>query len=375
MEGPRPLRPEEFDSLIEMINDVFSPERRTMREAFPLLFSRENAGNLFVFVDEGRVVSHVGILLGEIIVNSCRLLTASVGSVGTRPEYRGKGLAGKCLDAAEKRAVDEGASVMLISGQRSLYERFGAIRVGSALAYRVPAGPPGEGVMLRRGDTGDLETLASLYGRKPVRFHRPLEDWKKTVAALRFRAGWPKCHGLFLIESGGEQVAYVLSARYNRDDGPFTHVREFAGDPDAIAAALPAVAAHHDSPWIEMKAADFDPATRRALERAGHKGRREHLMGHSVKVSSAASFLRALAALVEERIGSAAAGALQVYPSADGGAEICVGEDRISFSPREFTALAFGQPEGTSLAEGNLAANVLSRVFPAPLPLVGLNYV
>lgn len=375
MEGPRPIKPEEFGFLIEMINDVFAPERRTMREAFPLLFSRENARNLFVFVDEGKVVSHVGILMREIIVNGCRLLTASVGSVGTRQGYRGKGLAGACLDAAEKRALDAGASVMLISGRRALYERFGAIQVGNALAYRVPAGPHGEGVTLRRADTGDLETLGSLYERKPVRFHRPLEDWKETVAALEFRTGWPARHGLFLIETGGEPVAYILSARYNRDDGPFTNVREFAGDPGAIAAALPAVATHHDASWIEMKAADFDPATRRALEEAGYEGRREHLMGHSVKVSSAGIFLRALAALVEERIGSAAAGALQVYPSSDGGAEICVGEDRFSFSPREFTALAFGQPEGTTLAEGNLAANVLSRVFPVPLPLVGLNYV
>ena len=143
MEGPRPVRPEEFSSLMEMINDIFTSERRMMREAFPLFFHPDNLQNLFVYVDGDRVVSHVGVLIRDMIVNGCRLTTASVGSVGTVPEYRGRGFAGACLDAAEEKAVSDGVSVTLISGRRSLYRRFGGVQVGSALVFDVPAGEAG----------------------------------------------------------------------------------------------------------------------------------------------------------------------------------------------------------------------------------------
>ena len=75
MEGPRPVRPDEFDSLMELINTVFSSHQGRMRDAFPLLFNCRNWENLFVFVDNSRVVSHVGLRLDEIIILN-RPLTA-----------------------------------------------------------------------------------------------------------------------------------------------------------------------------------------------------------------------------------------------------------------------------------------------------------
>jgi predicted N-acetyltransferase YhbS len=372
MDGPRPVRPEEFDSLMEMINDVFTSQRRMMREAFPLLFNRDNLENLFVFVDEGRVVSHVGVTIRDILINGCRLRTANVGSVGTREEFRGRGFAGACLDAAEAKAVADGVSVTLISGRRSLYRRFGGVQVGSALVLEVPAGEADRGIDVRRAGPEDVAVLERLYEREPVRFIRPLEDWKAALGALEARSGGNHRHGVFILAEHREPAAYAIASRHVWDEKPHTSVAEFAGSRSAIIAALPHLASELGSERIEIKAASFDTALRAAAHEAGLSGREDYLLGHTVKVSSVENFWKDLRPLVEERIGAAAVGAVALRATADGGCEFACANEARSFSAPDFTALAFGQPGGPTEGE---SVGILERIFPIPLPFPGLNYV
>ena len=100
MEGPRGLKATEFDSLCTLINTVFRGDGVGRMEAqYPLLFTPENYDELFVIVDEGVVVSHVGALTRDISVLGCRMSTMSIGAVATYESHRGRGLATQLMEA------------------------------------------------------------------------------------------------------------------------------------------------------------------------------------------------------------------------------------------------------------------------------------
>jgi len=373
MEGPRAVRSDEFERLMEVIDEIFAGGRRHMREGFPLLFNIDNLENLFVVIEDGRPVSHVGIIIRDIYVFGCRIKTASVGSVGTLEEYRGRGFAGACLDAAEKKAVADGASVTLISGRRSLYTRFGALQVGSSLVADVPAGDAAEGISPRRAGAGDISVLEGLYEREPVRFHRPLEDWEAMLKSLEARSRGKNDRAVFIVERADEPVAYVLGSHFIWDDVLHTRVGEFAGCRRSIMSALPAVCASLGSGAVEMRAPAWDTVMTGLLAAPGYQMHQQHLIGHTVKVSSVENFFRQIRPLIEERVGRSAAGALRCGTTAEGLYDCWIGEDRLTLEPSAFTALAFGQP--TPGDRERERSGVLDRIFPVPLPLVGLNYV
>ena len=57
MEGPRGARIEEAESLKELVGLVF---RKTLWEEYPQLFHDGNLKNCRVVVEDGKVVSHIG---------------------------------------------------------------------------------------------------------------------------------------------------------------------------------------------------------------------------------------------------------------------------------------------------------------------------
>ncbi|MCD6406082.1 MAG: GNAT family N-acetyltransferase [Planctomycetes bacterium] len=374
MEGPRPVRPEEFDSLIELINSIFTNEHGHMRESFPLLFDYRNCENLWVFVDNATVVSHVGTVINDVYVMGCRLKVASVGSVGTHQDYRGRGLAGACLAAAEQSAVEKGASITLISGSRSLYARFGAVQVGRALAVGIPAGAADRGLEVTKAAPRDAVVLERLYEREPVRFHRPLEDWKAALKALDVRCSDTRKHAVYIFSEHGEPAASCLCSAKHDEDGWYAWVREFAGSRSHVVGGLPAAAAALEAPSIKLKAPDFDPVLQHAIAAKGLSGRVDYLLGHTVKVSSLKNFVRDLKPCIEERLGRAGAGGLAFQEGPDGAYDVIVGEEHLPLAPAAFTALAFGGP-AQEAPEGPGEMQVLGGIFPVGLPFPGLNYV
>ncbi len=135
MEGPRALRAHELGSLSKLADTVFqSKNDGQMVYQFPVLFGSENHENLLVFVDGGKVVSHVGMVQRWASLAGCTVKVGLIGSVATYEDYRGKGLASQLFAAAAEKAVRDGCDFFMISGGRGLYRRAGA-----ADAARPPA--------------------------------------------------------------------------------------------------------------------------------------------------------------------------------------------------------------------------------------------
>jgi len=371
MDGPRPIRPEEFTSLSELVDSTFEGYSGGMRAAFPLLFDYKNCQNLWVFEDKGRIVCHVGCHIAEFLIYGCRLKMASVGSVATYPEYRGKGLATQALNAMEVQVVHEGAAVINISGSRDLYSRFGAVKVGRALVYSIPAGGAPVGLPIRRAAASDIFTIERLYEREPVRYHRPLEDWRAMFEAMSHDAVYRRS-AIYLLGDESAASGYVHMLYGARGDKFYARVGEYAGYRAQIVAALPAIARELGAASVELRVPDYDPSLRRASELTGVPSTADYLTHHTIKIPALETFVRGVKPYIEERLGRSGAGAIAFQPGTGGSYDVIIGEDRTPFDVPAFTTLVFGSPAEDASGGGE---GLLERIFPVPLPLPGLNYV
>lgn len=247
MEGPRGIRPDELPAVVALADDVFAPERRDMGPAFPTLFRVENADWLCTMWDGGRPVSLVGVWRGEVETFGRRLPVAHVGAVCTRPEYRGRGLAGRVLQEALLRLQRHGTAVVFISGGRRLYTRLGARPFGELRLLEV------EGSAARRlgpadcachqpavATDGILGELAALHAAEPVRHVRDAADWRALLPAKGYVP--PRDGGVGVVRRGGRAVAYVLWNASLRGPSPAEppplSVEEYAGDRQAVWAGV-----------------------------------------------------------------------------------------------------------------------------------------
>src|SRR5690349_13959669 len=133
VDGPRAVRDEDRESLDALTSVVFRPG---MPAQYPQLYDESNWENLRVVLEDGKCVSHVGMIERDALLFGCRIKTCCIGSVGTLPDYRGKGYAGACLDAVTEKAIADGVDIMIVSGDRNLYRMRGCLRVGRDLAFR-----------------------------------------------------------------------------------------------------------------------------------------------------------------------------------------------------------------------------------------------
>lgn len=266
--------------MVELVNQVFcvaTGRPPTMGQQFPQLFSPENAGNLFMYTEKERPVAHVGLWMGAVHIPGARLPVAAMGSVCTLPAYRGRGLAGRLVEAAWDRCRAEGRPLLFISGDRSLYLRQGAHRAGRfrnlhltrpASAGEAPAWAAVPGLGLRLAQLpADLPVVAALYQHEPVRWHRPLEAWPVLVEAAGFATIYDLRQELWLATVGEEPRACWVTGRGEALPGELLVLEAF-GDRQILAASLPQLLAATGTEQARLPVLDGDPLGP-ALEAAG----------------------------------------------------------------------------------------------------------
>ena len=127
IDGPRGSIPNELNELVELVSSVF---RLPMGEAFPTLFCKENADQMRIISADGKVVSHIGIVVRDMILNGCRISVGNIGGVCTHEDYRKRGYAWSIFENAMEKYRSEGVDMFLISGFRTLYRLHGCTFVG-----------------------------------------------------------------------------------------------------------------------------------------------------------------------------------------------------------------------------------------------------
>ncbi|OAB45312.1 GNAT family N-acetyltransferase [Paenibacillus glacialis] len=136
----RLVREHEMKEAALLAEEVFCKDKeRYMEYSFPTLFRPGVSQSYAAFNDQGKLVSFIGMVPFIIHSDNVRLYSYSIGAVCTDPAYRGQGLAGELFTLCQQHAKEAGASLMFISGDRSLYTRAGSVTFGKSKKYTLEA--------------------------------------------------------------------------------------------------------------------------------------------------------------------------------------------------------------------------------------------
>lgn len=245
----RRILPSEFEAAAKLADSVFrDAEQKSMKDAYPNSFSPSLTQSYGAFEDD-TIVSFVGFVPSIIKIAEARLNVYSIGGVCTHPDHRGKGYAGAILDLIREQSVQAGASLILVSGNRPLYERFGCrpfgdtttVELSSASAARILDKSISRDASIRLMAHTDWFHLKQLADLRVVGFEQSIWDLARLIDAGPTASNSKQMHRVWVAERHGKVVAFAVLAvpdgRITPKKAPF--LVEWAGDPD-LAAALAA---------------------------------------------------------------------------------------------------------------------------------------
>jgi hypothetical protein len=337
-----------------------------MFREYPTVFNEENAHNCLVMVDDGRVVTHVGMTLRWASIAGCTVRVACIASVATDEAYRNRGLASKVFAAACDKALAEGADFMMISGGRSLYRRVGAVDVGRDLIGTVDLATAkalhDRSIHIDDFRESDLDACAALYDTRVARFVRPLDDWQWLV---RSRSVMSQEVDINIARRKGAACGYFITGKKSKEG--VKEVIEFAGGDSVIAGALKSMLALSASRAVKMRLQQGDTALKALLESAGVLLKPEKTMGTLLLINFPQLMAR-LKPWFEQRLGIARAKTLSFKQEGERFL-FAAGDNAAALNRGEAATAIFGYPEKP------LLTGVLAEVFPCPTLYYGANYV
>ena len=374
-EAPRGATPADAELLGLLTSTVFrgaGAPADAMPSQFPLLYAESNLPNFRIIRHDSKPVSGVGIRISDAICLGHPFRIGSIGSVCTYEEHRGKGLATLLMHDSERHMRAEGVDLVIVSGGRGLYRRMNYEPAGQVGHYAVPAVNPPPGLAWRDADDEDVEAMARLYVQKPVRFRRPLEDFRATLAAFRIqvRAG----PGRTLVAEAGDRITAYLSALMRRRDGVLTlETSETAGDPEATIDLATTLAADQGTESFDLAVPGAHEDLSDACERRG-LARVDKPESGTFKLLDPERFVDRLRPLLAERASSEAALSLRAVNRVGGCAFQLNGERLDINSEADLLRLVF-EPgwEAGELPDGPLGS-FLASGFPLPMIMPGFNY-
>lgn len=381
MEGPRGARPEEFDSLRELANVVFRSGGRDgdMFAEYPQLFNAENAENLRVCVGERKCVCHVGMTERYASLFGCTIQVCCIGGVATYKEYRGQGLASACFDDAVAKASRDGVDIMIVSGDRNLYRMRGCLRVGRHTAFKlteetmaqVEQAAHHRVTVKALDDATELPLVTECYRDEPVRFLRPLDDY---FYARESRFVMNHHAEILTVRANGDFRGYVIAQTPGAEKK--VGIVEYAGDRQAILAALPELFRYFAASEVGWQVSGHDTLMQSLSEETGLQGAAFPGAG-TVKLINFPQLMERLHPYWEEKIGCKEAAQLAFRQHEDEYG-FRFADDELVTDRDTATRLLFGTPDRSELAaldgQGKIA-EVLQAILPLPTLWYGLNYV
>lgn len=140
LDGPRPARPDEMESIIALANQVMRIGQGlepTIATDYPFVYNSGNAENVTVVMDGSRTVSMVGSWINTVEIGDARLRSGGINCLATLPGYRGRGLATKVMNAAVEHMADAGCHIgRLTTDITNWYYRLGWENAGYLCTYR-----------------------------------------------------------------------------------------------------------------------------------------------------------------------------------------------------------------------------------------------
>ena len=373
IEGPRGTRPEERESLRQLVGTVFRP---SLMDEYPQLFHDGNLENCRVIHEDGKIVSHVGLTQQQASILGCTVRVGCIGGVATYKEYRGKGYATRLFDDASAKCYAEGVDFMIISGDRNLYRRAGCRKVGLDYDTTISLAHAEQfdnDVSIIPCTAADIPTISAFYRSKPVRFFRPREVYERAFQCSFVMNRRSDC---WLIKKGDATRSYVIVAQ-PRDGDAAVRILEYAGERSSILGAVPEIVKQYNRQSAVLHILGMDALMQNLLS----ENRIELQPGHSwgtVQIVNFPQLMNRMRPYFEEILGAAEANRFE-FTAEDGMYQIRYGVDVLTIPDRgELAHLIFGTCEEMVSdrlgGEGKTAA-LMREVLPIPAIWYGINYI
>jgi len=371
VEGPRLVRRNEVPELSNLLCEVFGFDGIYDKAEFTkgLLRPVQLRGGMIV-VEDGRPVSYILNVVDEVSVYGCRFKVASIGGVCTDKAYRNCGYAGQVLAETLRSTTAAGARVMIVSGNRSLYERNHCVPAGDLLAAstsREQMPSPDPSLTVRRFSVKDWGELSPLSAAEPVRFVRPYDFFAKCCC------WWDVSRPEVWVVSGSDgPLAYLsLLPPWRREERGSRSVGDYGGSRSAILGALPLICEATEVDTVSFRFPRQDRELSYLMSSQGFALKPSTLSG-THRVLNLPGLMHDLRPYLAARLSGSQLRRLSFDQSGESCA-ITLGSERLDMDLSAAVVLVFGG-KGAPRVGGELG-EVLRAVFPVPFPMPGFNYV
>ena len=377
LDGPRTLRADELEAAHRLAVTCFGHSTLSDLPSGP--YRPTSRQSLEVISYRGAPVSQIGMYFGRVSVFGSLVRIASIGGVGTHPDYRGLGLATRLLDHCMHELRARGARIMLVSGTRCLYHRAGCTPAQSFEPIVLEPGSlesDSTSVSIRPASVADAPLCARLYQGEPVHIERRVEEFQEHLESDGCGPGEDN----WIVEAEREPVGYVfLSVPWGRrrEDG----VREvllqgeYAGSRVALLDALAQLMGRLDLKELWMAVAWQDADLRQMIWKRGISGESTTMFGHTMRIVDFPGLLADLKDYVGARMTAHQLRAVRFYQDGDRYA-IVHGPHRMELDGAAMTRLVLGPAsamETKTPVPAPSPGEIASQLFPLPSFLPGLN--
>ena len=390
-DGPRMIRREEIIASDRLFRTCFNMPEANNEADLLASYAPPRRGGTYIMAHGGKPVSQIGIFHDQLKMYDEMIRTGSIGGVCTHPAYRKQGLASHLLEHCTQQLVNEGACLMLISGDEGVYMRLGNVFQGKYLYFSIKPGHSAQwrstptDLVLRRANEADALLCSQLYQAEPVHFERQKSDF---LAALHEPMINTYIHAdQWIVERAGQAVAYLfLGIPYHLMNDPSAGVRlvgEYAGSRVALADALHVVMNTGHLKEMTLPVAWQDVELIQSLQDGGQIGNMASLEGYTLRIINFPRFMEDLRPLMRARLGAKVLRGLrfeQTGPILGGIGNdrytIVRGTDRLELDGAAMTRLIMGDANSdpNSIQMPETITEVISALFPLPSFLPGLNY-
>ncbi len=383
MEGPRGTRKEEFNQVLELVNYVFRQSYNqppNMGEWHSLLFNYDNLDNMRIIVEDNKPVSHIGISKSEITVYGCRTKVGSIGSVCTHPEYRGRGLATKLLEDCIRKLNEDEVDIMLVSGGRGLYKRAGCVEAGRVHNFRISWDDlekfERQDIKVFPYEERDLADVMAIYQKEPVRFCRPLEDFRKVLGS---GAAMDRKAETLIVRMADNFLGYLVvqtPAEVKEGEKRVANVVEYAGVRTAIAGAISSLFNRYGIQEIGFNIPFHDIEFIYTFKRKELESTMGNIPG-TIKIINFPGLMDRFRPYISERLGKKKKDSL-TFTREDDRFAVYFGEEQFNTDGKSLVQIVFGTGDGKQEKmiprEGEMS-KILRDIFPLPFVWPGLNSV
>lgn len=370
IEGPRGIYQTEFDKLFDDL--IFTVYGQNAKERFSALFCQDNVENLRIIKINGKIVSHVGTLIRDFIINDCKLKVGFVGAVCTHLKYRLQNFAWILFRDVINWLKKNGADILFVSGVRSLYLLNGCIDIGKYIKYVVPRNLEisDNNIVVHPYKSDDLVNWMYLYNLNSVRLQRSFEDFRR-LTRLVFRNRNKLFYSIFksnIISS------YLVLTKVNTN---VLLIEEYGGSRLDVLVAVSKIYRKFPNIIIEVVIPDNDFELKNLLNSFGAKIFYTRIQ-NSILVLNIESLYRKLIPLFEAKIGSKVTQRLTIEKrDCSFYISLCNYEVKINNS-EQLTKLIFDSKDffqGNDNYDRRQIFKVIDKIFPLPRPYQGIDFI